>query len=468
MKLFIKGKIILIISTIIIVTLLIVTIVISIQSSVWFNDEAKDRLDTATNIILSDIKNRFSSQIKSVDSIAKDDNVIILASLVRDLLIENPDEVFDDAYAEMTKELSIRLKRVSVMEGFDLLAFYDGHENLIAFYRKEDKLAAWLVGKKCFVGNMDEKEPININVPQEIELEYSGEVHKTTYKEYNIYSNSISIHNCNPVYESVEGVEKLVGFITANTLLDDEYAKNVSLLTNTKINFFVDKNFSAGAFKKFKEIPDKDYAKILNKYNASANGLQTKELFVDAEAEIGDEGYYQKFYSFTKANKVIGAMAVLYSKKLTESKIRDTVALLAIITAISSIIGIIIAILWSDSITNPLKKAVSASNRLAEGDLTVDIEVKRQDETGQLLAAIKNMVESLKKIVLKVSDVTVNVSSSAMEISSAIEQQAAIATEQSASVTEISSTMEELSASYTQIAENSKAVGQNKSSKNSV
>ena len=68
MKLFIKGKIILIISTIIIVTLLIVTIVISIQSSVWFNDEAKDRLDTATNIILSDIKNRFSSQIKSIDS----------------------------------------------------------------------------------------------------------------------------------------------------------------------------------------------------------------------------------------------------------------------------------------------------------------------------------------------------------------------------------------------------------------
>lgn len=460
MKLFIKGKIILIISTIIIVTLFIVTIVISIQSSVWFHDEAKDRLDTAANIILSDINNRFSSQIKSIDSIAKDDNVISPASLVRDMLIENPDEVFDDAYAEMTKELSIRLKRMSSLEGFDLLTFYDENGNLIAFYRNEDKLAAWLVGNKCFVGNMDEKEPVNIDVPREIELKYSGEVRKTTYKEYNIYSNSISIHTCNPVCESVEGVEKIVGVITATTLLDDEYAKKKSQLTNTKINFFVDKNFSAGTLKGFKKISDKNYAEILNKYNASAGRLQTGNLFVEIESKIGDEGYYQKLYPFTKADKIIGVMAVLYPKKFVESKIRNIIELLAIITPISSIIGIIIAMFSFNAITNPLKKAVSVSNRLAEGDLTVDIEVKRQDETGQLLTAIKNMVESLKKIVRKVYDVTVNLSSSAVEISSAIEQQVAIATEQSASLTEISSTMEELSASSTQIAENSESVVQ--------
>lgn len=458
MKLFIKGKIIFIISTIIIVTLFIVTIVISIQSSIWFNDEAKDRLNTAANIILSDIKNKFSSQIKSIDSIAKDDNVITLASLVRDLLVENPNEVFDNAYVEMAKELSLRLKRISILEGFDLLTFYDENRNLIAFYRNEDKLAAWLAGKKVFIGNIDKKESVEIDISQLIERKYSGEVHKTIHKEYNMYFNSISIHTCNPVIELVEGVEKSVGFITATTLLDNEYAKNGSLLTNTKINFFVNKNFSAGVLKGFKTISDKDYSDILNKYNASANRLQTGALFVDGESKIEDEGYYQKLYPFTKADKIIGVMAVLYSKKLSESKIRNTVALLAAITVISSIIGIIIAILCSNAIINPLKKAVFASNRLAEGDLTVDIEVKRQDETGQLLTAMQNMVNNLKKILRKVSDLTVNVSSSVLEISSAIEQQAAIATEQSASVTEISSTMEELSASSTQIAENSESV----------
>ncbi len=50
------------------------------------------------------------------------------------------------------------------------------------------------------------------------------------------------------------------------------------------------------------------------------------------------------------------------------------------------------------SITNPLGIAVGVANRLAEGEFDMEIEVKEQDETGQLLLAMKNMVERIREI----------------------------------------------------------------------
>lgn len=110
------------------------------------------------------------------------------------------------------------------------------------------------------------------------------------------------------------------------------------------------------------------------------------------------------------------------------------------------------------SISTPVRDAARLFSRLGEGDLTVHIEAKRQDEIGQMLIAMKNMVERLRETVSMVADSTRKVNASASEISAAVEQEMAVATEQAASVTEITATMEELSATSTQIAENSNAV----------
>ena len=53
--------------------------------------------------------------------------------------------------------------------------------------------------------------------------------------------------------------------------------------------------------------------------------------------------------------------------------------------------------------------SVQASNRLAEGDLTVVIESNSKDETGQLLAAMQNMVGKLKEVVNDVRSASDNV-----------------------------------------------------------
>ena len=460
MNLNIKGKIILTISIIIIVTLAAVMIMVSKQSSRWFDDEAKERLNTAANIIFADLDNRFRFQVRSIEAISKDESVLSTITLIRDFIAEHPQEPMDEAHVQMANYLAMKLRDASDMEGFDLLRFYDSNGNLVAFYRKKGNRMGWVSGKGKFLGPTYGEDTGDVEVPPGIEIEYASPISIAAFREYEPFDDAISLHTYNPVYETVEEMNSLAGFIGVNTLLDDEYAKEVSHLSNTKINVFVGQNYSAGIIDKsqMETIKDTHYSELLNRYKSAKNKRNIKELMVDLDTRIGEENFYQKVYPFSSDNKVIGAISMLHSKKAAETKKGRALIIMAIIAVVSSIIGIIVSVAFSAAITNPLKKSVDIANKLSDGDLAIDIEITGKDETGQLLKAMQNMVVTLREIVQMVSDTTTRVNSSALEISSAIEQQAGIATEQSASVSEISSTMEELSASSTQIANNSESV----------
>jgi signal transduction histidine kinase len=56
------------------------------------------------------------------------------------------------------------------------------------------------------------------------------------------------------------------------------------------------------------------------------------------------------------------------------------------------------AVALTKSITRPIGKAVEIANKLAEGDLSLHIDVRSKDETGQLLLSMKHMVEKLKQM----------------------------------------------------------------------
>jgi len=58
------------------------------------------------------------------------------------------------------------------------------------------------------------------------------------------------------------------------------------------------------------------------------------------------------------------------------------------------VVGIALALLISRGITRPLSVAVQAANRLAQGDFSVAIETRAQDEVGDVLRAMQAMVSS--------------------------------------------------------------------------
>jgi len=77
--------------------------------------------------------------------------------------------------------------------------------------------------------------------------------------------------------------------------------------------------------------------------------------------------------------------------------IRIVAARILMATAGFVILAIIVSFLLAQRISRPLRNAVGTLNEIAAGNLGVRIDASGTDETGQLLSAMKNMVENLRE-----------------------------------------------------------------------
>jgi methyl-accepting chemotaxis protein-1 (serine sensor receptor) len=112
------------------------------------------------------------------------------------------------------------------------------------------------------------------------------------------------------------------------------------------------------------------------------------------------------------------------------------------------------------SITIPLDRAVRAAQAVAAGDLTQEIPVSSNDETGKLLAALREMNASLSSIVGNVRQSTDSIGTASAEIASGNLDLSARTEQQAGSLEETASSMEELTSTVRQNAENAKQANQ--------
>jgi methyl-accepting chemotaxis protein len=114
-------------------------------------------------------------------------------------------------------------------------------------------------------------------------------------------------------------------------------------------------------------------------------------------------------------------------------------------------------------ITRPLNEAVGVSNRLSRGDITADFisrsqtpDGERNDETGQLLEAMKKMTLSLREIIREVSDATDKLSGASEELSSISVQMSSSAEETNAQAAFVASASEQVAESVSNVAASAK------------
>ena len=105
-------------------------------------------------------------------------------------------------------------------------------------------------------------------------------------------------------------------------------------------------------------------------------------------------------------------------------------------------------------IERPLSQAVDVANKLAQGDLNLNIESNSEDEIGHLQKAMKHMVISLTDIVDEVQNAVSNVAAGSEELSATSELMSQGATQQAASAEQASAAMEEMSGNIKQNADN--------------
>jgi len=120
----------------------------------------------------------------------------------------------------------------------------------------------------------------------------------------------------------------------------------------------------------------------------------------------------------------------------------------------ASVLSAVVAVVTTRKITGPLNEAVAVAKRVADGDLTSDIQVKTRDETGELMLALQHMNESLSRLVGEVLHGTETITSTSRELAAGNLELSTRTEQQASSLEETASTMEELTSTVKQNANN--------------
>ncbi len=134
------------------------------------------------------------------------------------------------------------------------------------------------------------------------------------------------------------------------------------------------------------------------------------------------------------------------------------------VSIVAIIFGVLLAGLigyWLIStISRSLQEALRLAESVAAGDLTQTVEVRSNDEIGQLLQALKNMNASLVTIVGQVRHGTETIAVASREIASGNADLSSRTESQASSLEETASSMEELTSTVKQNAENARQANQ--------
>lgn len=282
------------------------------------------------------------------------------------------------------------------------------------------------------------------------------------------------IPNNSPVAEALDKNEE---FVDRAIVVDQWYLTAYKLLTladGTKIAVATgtpEKNM--GTLKEYfknKKYFDSGYPFLIDNtgtfiIHPQKEGVNEKESEFFKALINDQDGYGSSEYMWEGRNKhqyykylpkiESYVVAAIYQDEFLKVVRRITYAI-AFAVLIGMGIFILITVFLSRSITSALKKGVEFARHIAQGDLTVSLNVNQQDEIGDLARALSQMLARLKDIVMNIRSGADSIAAASAQISNGSQQLSEGATEQASSTEEISSSMEEMVSNIQQNTDNAK------------
>jgi methyl-accepting chemotaxis protein len=130
------------------------------------------------------------------------------------------------------------------------------------------------------------------------------------------------------------------------------------------------------------------------------------------------------------------------------------------LVALAVLMGATLAWAITRSITGPIRHAVSLAETVAKGDLRMQIDVSRRDETGQLLAALKRMNQALVDTVSTVRGNADSVATASSQIAQGNIDLSQRTEEQASNLQQTAASMEQLTATVKQNADTARQAAQ--------
>ncbi|MEO8642073.1 methyl-accepting chemotaxis protein [Pseudomonas sp.] len=162
-----------------------------------------------------------------------------------------------------------------------------------------------------------------------------------------------------------------------------------------------------------------------------------------------------------KSNELLSSLQdyvnVLYKTEETRASgnVDLVTVLLGVVTLFALVLGGLTAWIISRQIVLPLQQTLQASERIANGDLTVELHSERADELGQLLRAISSMTGRLRDVISLIGHSSHQLATSAGQLATITAQTQAGIDSQKSETDQVATAMNEMTATVQEVARNS-------------
>nr|WP_236232383.1 methyl-accepting chemotaxis protein [Pseudomonas tohonis] len=159
------------------------------------------------------------------------------------------------------------------------------------------------------------------------------------------------------------------------------------------------------------------------------------------------------------AELIVGAVDQAYGqqKEAMLAQQRASSLLILSASALALLIGLAATLLIALLIVRPLQRVIAVARQISAGDLSVEIEVDRSDEVGQLLEAMRGMSANLRDMVGRLQGGVAQISSSAQALSSVTEQTRVGVNGQKLETDQVATAMSQMTATVHEVARNAEA-----------
>ena len=146
-------------------------------------------------------------------------------------------------------------------------------------------------------------------------------------------------------------------------------------------------------------------------------------------------------------------------QKMAADSVSSGIALTLIFLALAIVLGLVISVLFSRSISSGIEKGLIVAETISQGKLDINADsdfLARKDEVGALSRSMNDMVEKLREVVSTIHSGSDNILSASLQLSSNSQQMSQGASEQASSAEEVSASMEQMAANIQQNTENAR------------
>ena len=212
--------------------------------------------------------------------------------------------------------------------------------------------------------------------------------------------------------------------------------------------------------------------KILNEFQEAIKDAAASNNKIIELAKAGNNKEAQELYNketIPKLDRLYNALDSVVKfqydglHKRTE-EIKFTIAELTTVVAIITLLSIIVAVVFSTLISRSVRKPVTelqgVLEKVAQGDLSVDIKVESNDEIGMIAQSVNEAITSIKKLIAESKTISSSLASSSEQLSATTEEISRNLKSQTERASQIASSAEEMSQTVVDIAKNASNIAE--------